>query len=258
MHRILLTVAESEERQLAQNRRLRSALIYPTLVFLSCLVLLVLAPGLLLSRQVTLLQDLGIQLPWVTKLLMGTASLASSPYCWATGLALIAALSMRKGLLLRVVRSYETALRRAPGFREVFKAIFLTQFFRALALQLRAGMALLESLTRAFEMIDQPAMRERGARIVELISEGEELNSSLADSGLFPRMAVALVRVGEETGKLEEICFSLVDFYQEEFNRKIDTALAMLEPVLIMTVGVITGACLLITMYPMVKALQSL
>jgi len=189
---------------------------------------------------------------------MGFASLLASPLAWAAGCIFIALAFARRGWARRLLAVYESVLRRLPGFREVFQAMFLTQFCRSMALQLRAGLGLLESLQRATVLSDDPAIRERGQQMMVQLMDGLPLSQCLTKAGLFPRLLVCLVRVGEETGELERIFFQLVEFYQDELNQKIDGALALLEPVLIMFVGLVTGVCLLVTMYPMVKAIESL
>jgi type IV pilus assembly protein PilC len=254
LHLVLRLVAEADEKAMQQRARLQSALVYPLFTVSCCLLVLGLGPGLLLAQQQPTLDQLNIHLPWATRLLTIPAQVLLS-WPFAIGLVVVVGVASRRpdwrqAFMARVIRRCQPL----PGVAPAFNAFLLSRFCRCLALQIRAGLSLPESL----ELATTVDTRIPGKSLVDGIIEGSELYVCLEKSGRFPSLVVEMTRVGEESGRLDAMLSYLADFYEFECNHRIDLALSLLQPLVIAVIGLVTGCALILTLYPMVAALRDL
>ena len=132
------------------------------------------------------------------------------------------------------------------------------RFASALASQLEAGIPALTAL--------QPAVRASGSLLLQLqeknmtlaLERGESLATALEQGEILPGLLVQMVRVGEESGKLSELLFKVAQFVKEEMEERMESSLALLEPLVICVLGVLMGGFAILMIYPLAKVVQSL
>ena len=135
----------------------------------------------------------------------------------------------------------------------------LCQFVQTLGLQVQVGTPLQLALSSSSKVVgaDSPLHKAAG-EMQERLQAGLELHANLAATGLFPPLVLGMVRVGEETGRLGYVLQRLVQYYEDDFLRRLETLITVLEPLVICGLGTGVGLMLLITMLPMVRAIQAL
>jgi type IV pilus assembly protein PilC len=242
-------LAELEERRSRQRASMFSSMIYPAFVMIGCLVFLLLGPSIMLSSQVRLLNELQVEVPWLSQMLISLSSFLSWPPVWLAVLA-SAALVLRNARLRRrgALILLDLAL-RAKVLRRIWTAARMARWADSLALQVQSGLSIAESLRVSGE--------GDSAAVYQGLVDGQTLNQSLRKAK-FPNLVVEMVKVGEETGKLDEMLLWLAGFYEEQFKSSLDVLVAMIEPAVMLTLGLVAGICIIVTMLPMVKALQTL
>ncbi len=241
---VLEHVADYQEVVQRDRVRLRSALAYPALVLTGCLITLFVLPGFLMSGQFQLLRELKVPLPWLTRCVAALAHPAG-----------VAALLATAGVGLTLLKR---GWRRLPVVRNILRCQALGQFALALSMQLDAGVWPQEGLLEAAATTGHSQLEEAAAQAARQLMEGETVRDSLAASGFFPRVFLEMVQVGEESGQVADILMWLARMYQEELEAALGTLAAMLEPLVMLVLGVIAGAVMLGTMLPMVRALEAL
>jgi type II secretory pathway component PulF len=220
--------------------QVRGALIYPALMSvvggLGVLVLL----GFVVPRFTAMLEDVGGTLPASTRLLVGASSVLTE-WWWVWIPLLIASAYVLMTALRRseVQRTWHRARLRWPWVGDLELKYATAQFTRTLGLLLRSGLPILPALKIARSTVPNVILREGLERSSASVGEGGALAPSLAP--IFPRLAVQMLAVGEESGRLDELCLRVSDTYDAEVRRALRTLVAMIEPAMILVFGGLVG-----------------
>ena len=161
----------------------------------------------------------------------------SKPWVWLPCLALMVAGLRRSARLLPV-------LRRWPPLGDLLVSFEMAQWCELLALQLQSGLSILNCLGG-----------HEGLR--QGLIEGEEFWRCLRQQG-YPRLVSEMVRAGEESGRLAEMLGWLATYYGEDFQNRLEALIRLIEPLVMVFLGIVAGALMIATLQPMAKALQSL
>jgi len=123
----------------------------------------------------------------------------------------------------------------------VMRKVILSKFSRVLSNLLSSGISIVESLRIVSDVVGNEVYRQRILLLREDIKKGIKIGESLEDDSLFPDMLVQMIKVGEETAKLDTIILKIADFYDEEVDTTINSINKLLEPVIIVTMAVVVG-----------------
>jgi general secretion pathway protein F len=239
---VLRYLTEYMERSLALREDVKSALIYPVILGgaagLSLLVLFI----YVIPRFALIFKDVGDALPWITRLVLDFSQ-ALTQYGWILLLVLVGSvaaglfylrtpegktewdrLSLRIWLLGDLVRKFETA-----------------RFARTLSALLKGGVPLLEALGTVQGVVGNRLLTRAIGQVQIRVREGKGMARPLGESGLFPPLALNMIAVGEETGKLEAMLNEVAEHYDQEVKRTTKRLTAILEPALILGMGLIIG-----------------
>jgi type II secretory pathway component PulF len=237
---VMEEVADHLEESGALRSEVRSALLYPALMAavatLGVLVLLV----FVIPRFATILEDVGGTLPWTTRVLSGGSRLLAT--WWWLGLAVAAAgvLWARRSLADPATRERWDAWRLTlPWTGELEQKYVAARFARTLGLLLHSGVAIVTALRMAADTVGNRAARHQVARAADQVAEGGTVSAAL--DGTLPDMAITMLAVGEESGRLEELCIRVAAIYDREVRRTMRSLVAMLEPALILIFGGLVG-----------------
>jgi len=239
---VLSRVADFEEKSRHDRMRVQSALVYPTFVLLVSLVLLVVAPTWLMGHQFQLLRDLGLSIPWLSQALWVTSRALVSPL----GLALLALLYAQRRQLLRL-----------PVFRKILHRAAVLHFARVLALQLQAGISVVEALPQAAAVVADRELNAVVPAARQALLDGVPLAEALRATGWFPRAFCDMLMIADEIGRVPDLMRWLAGFYEMELEAAFNGFVAMMEPVVMMVLGIAAGVVMLGTLLPVVKALQA-
>jgi type IV pilus assembly protein PilC len=189
--------------------------------------------------------DRGAELFWGTQMLVH-ASNFSINFWWAGLLA--------GGILLGWLHLWRTSFGKdtadrlwlkVPIIGDISRKIFTSQFIRTMATLLAAGVPITEAITTAGNTVDNNTVRAAFANAREHLLVGTSLSKPLEDSKLFPVMVTRMIGIGEETGNLETMMLKAADFLDVEVDMAIDTFTKMIEPFMIVTVGMLLTFMLL-------------
>jgi general secretion pathway protein F len=239
---VLRYLTDYMESTLALKEDIKSALIYPMILGgaagLSLIVLFV----FVIPKFAAIFRDNGNALPWITKVVLGLSQFLTH-YGWITLLVICAAgvgaffyvrspegrsewdrLSLRTWLLGDLLRKFETA-----------------RFSRTLAALLKGGVPLLEALGTVEGVVGNRLLARAISQVQVRVREGKGMARPLSESGLFPALALNMIAVGEETGKLESMLTEVANYFDQEVKRSTKRLTAMLEPALILAMGLIIG-----------------
>jgi general secretion pathway protein F len=234
----LLGLADYLGKAHALRETIKSALVYPIILLVTGGLSLTIVLTYVLPAFKPLFAEAGKALPISTQIVMAIGDVVTD-YGWLMGLSIVAAvLGFRRAMKRPELRRRRDAgLLRLPVLGGLITRIEAARFSRTLGTLLGNGVTLPAALAITSETLRNTAMAAAVAATAESVREGEGLADLLARARLFPSLALHLVRVGEETGKLEAMLLRQADIYDREVQRVIDRLLAALVPALTIGLG---------------------
>ncbi|WP_326534110.1 type II secretion system F family protein [Pseudorhodoferax sp.] len=243
MSAVLERLVEHMERQRALRDSVISATIYPAILLCVAVLSVVGMLGFVVPQFEKLFADMGDALPLPTRLIVQLGHLFTD-YWLVVGLVLLGG----GWLLARWLRSptgsawWQTRLLRLPLMGRLTLKYQLTLFSRSLGTLLGNGVPLLTALHIATETVGNPVLRQALARVAPIVKEGGKLVQAVGASGIFEPLAINLIRVGEETGRIGPMMLELASILNREVETGIKRLLTLIEPVLILVLGVLIAA----------------
>lgn len=243
---ILGRLAEFMERSKALKDLVTSALIYPTILVgvagLSVIILL----AFVVPQFEQLFESAGKALPVATQIVIAAGELLQN-YWWALLLGFLGIVSLARHQLQIPERRYwwDGWLLQLPLAGDLIAKLETARFSRTLSTLLLNGVPLLSALEIVKDTLSNMVMAESLAEVADDLRHGHGMSGPLLETGLFPKMAVQMIKVGEETGQLEEMLAQVATTYDVEVESAIKRLLALLEPVLILSLGVVIAGIIM-------------
>jgi len=239
---VLQRLSDTMERNKELRESVRSALIYPTiLVCVAVASVMVLLVWVVPQFEQTF-QQAGKALPLPTAVVIFLGNGLRS-YWWALlgGGFLLVGWLRRRGRTPRVRRIRDARLLATPLLGDLLGKVEVARFSRTLATLLANGVTLLAGLSIVRETMTNTVLAGALDGVIAKLREGKGFGRPLADTGVYPRLATQMILVGEESGRLEEMLARVADVYDREVQVAIKSFLAVLEPVLILSLAVLVG-----------------
>jgi len=240
---VLERLASERERHEQLKGRIVKALAYPAVVMAMALVVCVVMLMYVVPQFEQTFGGMGAELPAFTQGIIALSRWIGE-WWWAllTGLGLagfgwVRAYRGSPGLRERGDRR----LLRLPLLGGLFSKLAVARFARALATTVQAGVPLVDALGIIAGAAGNRVFAAATARMVADISVGGSLEAAMRGSGLFPPMAVQMVAIGEEVGALDTMLHKLAGFYEEDVGNAVDTLSSLLEPAIMLVIGVLVG-----------------
>jgi type IV pilus assembly protein PilC len=239
---VLEQLASYIERDLGTRGKIKSALMYPMVLLAMTGVTVVILVGFVLPKFKDFFKGFGAKLPFTTKLLLDIGDLFAA-YWWMLALAILVATAILIPFSRSKVGRYLRAsvALRTPVVREVVRASVVERFCRILAAMVKAGIPIADAMTAAIDSTDNQVFVRKLIPASEQMLRGEGLARPLGETGLFPGMVVQMMRVGEETGTLDQQLEISANYYEGQLQTKLDHLTTLFEPLIIIVMGVIVG-----------------
>ena len=242
------------ERRAALRNRVITALAYPAVLALVALFVVAALMIFVVPKMVAQFDQVGQTLPLLTRIVIGLSNLMSG--YWPVLLALLIAAGL---LLMRAWRAPASRLRidrgflRLPLVGRMIRDLHSAMLARNLATMIAARLPILEGLDLARLTIANHALRGGFDTIIAEVRGGASLSQALESTGLFPPLLVYLAASGEASGQLDQMLERAADYLEREFDGVTATALALLEPLVIVAMGVIVALIVLSVLLPILQ-----
>lgn len=254
---MLLMIAEHHEKQLAFKKQLQQILFYPIFIFICALIMTFGMLIFVIPHFVDLFHDMNNKLPLLTQCIFYLSNALRQ------SLVLIIFLF---GLMMGVIyfkwdslKKYSFKhLHKLPGIKSFLQKILLTRFARNLAITLSAGIPITEALSLTSNTFHLTNFSTTILKLRSQICSGKQLYQAMELSHAFPLIMVQMIKIGEESGTLEQMLVKLADFFESETNQLVGHFSKLLEPLIMVVLGALIGG-LVIGMYlPIFKLGNSL
>ncbi len=247
---VTVRLADYLESQNSIRLRVRSAMAYPVLMMGVCIIVLSFLFTFVVPKIVKIFADTKSTLPFITQALIFISNLFVN-FWWAILIVLGASYFLSKGLIKKHRLLFDRLLLRLPG--NLVQSLYYSRFARTLGFLLDGGVPMLKSLLISSRSAGNKELEERVLKAEEKVSEGKTLSASLEG---FPPVFIQLISIGEKSGRLSESLKKAADSYDQEFSRRINRAVAIVEPVMILSMGVVVCFIVLAVLLPIFQLNQ--
>jgi type IV pilus assembly protein PilC len=257
---ILMRLATFMEKNDALVRKVKGAMIYPGVITGVAAAAIIILLVFVIPTFEKMFASVGMALPLPTRVVIG-ASRFLQGYWWAVIAAVVgAAWSLKKYYATPDGKlAIDKLLLKAPVLGDVLRKSAVSRFTRTLGTLIGSGVSILDGLeitakTAGNRVIQDAIMESRAS-----IAGGETISAPLQKSQVFPPMVISMIAVGEQTGGLDEMLSKIADFYDEEVDAAVSGLLALMEPIMIVFLGVVVGGMVVamyLPIFDMINAVQ--
>ncbi|MBF0522512.1 MAG: type II secretion system F family protein [Candidatus Omnitrophica bacterium] len=247
----LKRLAEFLEKDQEFKSSVRSALIYPAFVFSVGVATVVLLLTFVIPRLVGMFEDMGQALPLPTRILIGVSEFWRQS--WPVMLALLVIFFFvfnRWRHTLEGKRDWDRFQLKLPLVGEIILKTEIARLSQTLSLLISSGMEILHSLDISASVVDNEIIKNELKSSREKIRMGASLSTCLIDSKMFPSLVTSVIAVGEETGTVDKSFLRIADEYEARVEKMLKTLTQLLEPVIILVMGVVVGFIVMSMLLP--------
>jgi len=256
---ILRRLSDYIEKSVALKRKIKSAMIYPsTIVFVAIVVVFFIMVAVIPTFS-KIFDEMGVDLPLPTRITLGLSHIMRSYwYLIIGGFFGIATAIKYYYKTDRGRHMLDSLLLKLPVFGVIIQKAAIAKFSRTLGTLIGSGIPILDGLEITARTAGNIIVEDAVLRARISISEGKSIAEPLQDSKVFPPMVTQMINVGEKTGAMENMLAKIADFYEEEVDNAVGNLTQLLEPMLMVFLGIIIGFIIVAMYMPMFKLISTL
>jgi type IV pilus assembly protein PilC len=246
---ILLRLAGFLEKSDALMRKVKGAMVYPGVIMSVAAIAVAVLLIFVIPTFQKMFASVGMELPLPTRIVIGMSDFLIN-YWWALIVIIVA--------LVWAIRTYyrtsdgqlriDTMLLNAPVLGDLLRKSAVSRFTRTLGTLISSGVSILDGLEITAKTAGNRVIHDAVMASRQSIAGGETISAPLEKSKVFPPMVISMIAVGEQTGGLDEMLSKIADFYDEEVDVAVSALLSLMEPMMIVVLGVIVGG-MVVAMY---------
>jgi type IV pilus assembly protein PilC len=246
---ILKRLAAYMEKAARLKRKVKGAMVYPAITIFVAVVVVAIILVFVIPVFQKMFNDAGVALPTPTLVVIAISEFVKSKIHWIVIALVLFSIAFSKYYKTEKGRiTVDAAALKTPVFGILIRKVAVAKFTRTMGTMLGSGVAILEALDIVAKTSGNSVVERAIYAVRSGIAEGRTMADPLQASGVFPPMVCQMIAVGESTGALDAMLEKIADFYDEEVDQAVDNLTAMIEPVMIIFLGVIVGG-LVIAMY---------
>lgn len=249
---MFLRMSTHFEKENKINNKVKAAMIYPIILAIVGVAALAVVMVFVMPTFVSLFDSSGAELPFATRLLIGLSNFMANHFIIVLGILIavivgIVIFSKTESGIYFFAKLKITF----PLIKDLNRKMIVSRFTRTLSTLLASGVSLVESLPIVSAVLNNVIAEDEVLKIRERVVKGEGLSTPIEECELFPPMLSSMVRIGEESGALDDMLNKTADFYDEEVEQAIQTLTSMLEPIMIIIMGLVIGFMVIALMLPL-------
>ena len=256
LQRLVITM----EKDLELKRKLKGALIYPTMVSIVAVGVIALILTFVIPTFSKMYADSGMQLPLLTRMVIGASNFLRD-YIIIILLIIaiiIGAFVIAKKKSIKFRTYIDSVLLKLPLLGTLILKTSIARFSSILSMLTSGGVSILEAIDIGAKTSGNLVIENSLNKVKESVKEGSNLSEPISKAGIFPDMVSQMISVGEETGKLEDMLVKVSQYYEEEVDNSVKNLTTMLEPIIIVFLGVIVGTLVIAMYLPIFKMGQAI
>lgn len=247
-----LYLSELYENEKEVNERIKAATRYPKIVIAAMLAAVFFLMSFVVPKFIELFRNARVELPLPTKILISISDFAVN-YFWlilfSVAAVLIAYQFAMKYDTYRLIR--DRINMRIPIFGDLSLKIYMSRFCRVFSVLTKSGVDVIKTLELSATALENLVLFNHLEKVTGEVREGTEMNEAMARQKLFPDMVVQMMAIGEQSGQVDEMMDKVADYYDKETNYTIKNLSTLIEPILLLFMGVMVGFLALAIYMPM-------
>lgn len=253
-----LYLADYLDRTYEVTSKAKHALVYPAFVIVVFIGVMVLMFTVIIPKMALIVKESGQELPLYTKVVFMVSDFMTN-----NGLLLVAAILAFIGVLIWYVRTpagktwFSILSLNVPYLGDLYKKLYLSRFSDNMSTMVASGIPMLKAIEVTSSVIDNKVYKGILNQAFSKVKAGSSLSESLGEHEEMPSMLVQMVRVGEESGELGSILKTMAKFYQREVINAVDTLVGLIEPIMIVALGLGVGVLLASVLVPIYNIASS-
>jgi type IV pilus assembly protein PilC len=255
LDQVLDRVAVQIEKETKIRRRVKGAMVYPTVVFTFATLVLIAMLMFIVPIFAKIFADLGGQLPFLTRIVVHASDLLRARWYIIFPLALAGIWGIRRYKRTESGRQLWDRLKLRIPMRigDIVLKVTMARLLRTLATLVAAGVDIIKALEIAGTTAGNWTIEVALANVRTKVQEGVPIAQPLTEDPVFPAMVSEMVKIGEETGELEKMLEKIADFYEDEVDSAIQSLTSIIEPLMMIGVGMMVGVIIIAMYLPMFK-----
>ena len=256
---VLKSMATFYEREHRIKQKIKNASTYPIIVGILSFVMLFIFTSFIIPQMMVSIIDIGAELPFMTKLIMAIGEFMNK-FWWAILIVIgIGSYSLIQYVKTPIGRLHkDRIINKIPLLGKGINAIVSMRFSRALYLFVSTGYPMLQGLDHIKASVNNSIAEKAVSQAKEGLIRGETLAENLEKSGYFDSVLIQMISIGEQTGQLETITNQMAEFYEHESDIYLSRMVAMIEPIMIIVVGIMVAILVLSVFLPMLSIYDAL
>lgn len=255
LDKILIRLGNYLEKTEGIKRKIKKAMIYPAVIVfvsfvVSCILLMFVVP-----QFETIFKSFGAQLPFFTRVIVNLSAFLRS-YWWV----MLGGIVLLISLFRYYLRTSEAFAERIDKYKLKIPIVgtlvekgIIARFTRTLAITMESGMPIVEAMKSMADIMDNRIYRKATLKICNDVVNGYQLNVAMQTSKLFPNMAIQMIAIGEAAGSLGDMLNKVADYYEEDVNYMVDNLSSLMEPMIMVFLGLIIGSFVVAMYLPIFK-----
>jgi type IV pilus assembly protein PilC len=249
---MMLRMSVHFEKENKINNKIKSAMTYPAILSVIAIAAVVFIMTFVMPTFIEMFEGEGIELPLITRIMLGTSRFLSN------NLFLILISIIIIVLIFNIYKKSSSGILRIsylklklPIIGTLNKKIIVSRFTRTLSTLIASGVSLVHALPIVAGVLENKVAEDAILKVRERVVRGDGLSSPIRENDIFPKMLSSMIKIGEESGSLDDILNKTADFYDDEVEQSIQTTTALIEPLLIVVMGIVIGGIVISIMLPM-------
>lgn len=249
---MMLRMSTHFEKENKLNNKIKTAMTYPTVLGIVAVCAVMFIMTFVIPTFIEMFESEGVVLPLSTQILINLSSILQENILFI--IVIIICFFVAFKFYSRTDHGIYTISKlklHLPIIGELNKKIIVSRFTRTLSTLIASGVSLVHSLPVVAGVLGNKIAEDAINKVREEVTKGEGLSEPIKEAGIFPEMLSSMINIGEETGQLDEILNKTADFYDDEVEQAIQTTTALIEPLLIVVMGLVIGFIVISIMLPM-------
>ena len=252
LDKVLNYLADEQEKDYSMMSKIKGAMIYPAFILSALFGVGIIMMLFVVPKITAILQETGGELPLATKLLIGTSGFLVN-FWWAIIIAVIIAfISLKFAFKKPIVKRYRDFIKlKLPVFGGLFKKIYLVRFTRSMSTLVEGGVPITTSLEIVSDVVGNAYYKDLILRTARNVEDGNSVAAFFLESKQVPPMIAHMLAVGEKTGRVGEVLSRMTDFYSREVEASVANLISLIEPMIMIMMGLGVGIMVAAVIMPM-------
>ncbi|HSQ88775.1 type II secretion system F family protein [Romboutsia sp.] len=257
---VMYSLADYYDKEDKVKSKIKTVSIYPTILLVLSAASMLIIMTMVIPRFEMIFISNGMNPPLLTKILINISSFIRTTYIYIIivilGIIPTSIHFIRNST--KVIRLKNNLKFKTPVIKNITQLVITTRFCRALSMLVESGVQIIDAIDISAKIIDNKFIYEKLLISKGYIEKGNSIGHSLNLFNVFPKLFISMINIGEESGRLEESLKTIDSFYSNDLDTKIERIMRLIEPIIILIIGVIIGIFMVAMVMPMFDAIVSI